>query len=389
MKHFALLVALTVLLSLGAPRAEAAASATFRAERDIVVSSSSPANAYVAGGSVAVTAAVAGDLTVAGGSILLASPVAGDALLFGGTTDLRSAVAGDLRALSGRLELEAPVMGDVVAVAGAFTDTIGSARTMLVIAANATLGGARGPVTVYANNVALGGDYAGDVDVVASGRVALAPGTVIHGSLKYQSPEQVVVGEGATVEGGIEYDGASYLPTAEQTRAIALAGFGVFLLVKVLGLLMLAGLLAGLFPALTEAITERALGGARRPVVLTTLLGFAVLVATPMLLVLLAITFVGIGIALLVGAAYLLLCILAFTYAGIIIGAALARTLFKRTEVYWRDAIVGMLVLSVVWLVPVVGSIIVFLLTAFAAGALSRLFFAQAFPHDDHRDELL
>ena len=50
----------------------------------------------------------------------------------------------------------------------------------------------------------------------------------------------------ATVAGGVEYTDASYLPDAGTSRVLALVSIGFFLFVRILGALILAGLLAGL-----------------------------------------------------------------------------------------------------------------------------------------------
>jgi hypothetical protein len=159
--------------------------------------------------------------------------------------------------------------------------------------------------------------------------------------------------------------------------------------VRILGALILAGLLAGLFPRLAEMVSKRVYTGSLRSILLTLLLGFAVISATPILLFVLAITFVGIGISILVSIAYVLLVVLSLMYAGILLGSVIANSYTDREEVLWRDGLFGMLILSLVMLIPIVGPIIVFLLTIFSAGALLLIFFNFAFPHGKETPELL
>jgi hypothetical protein len=98
------------------------------------------------------------------------------------------------------------------------------------------------------------------------------------------------------------------------------------------------------------------------------LLGFAVIVATPVFILLLVFSFVGIGLALLIGAAYLLLILLAYIYACVLAGAALARGVFKRSLVTWKVAILGALTLQLIGVIPVIGSIVIFILCAASLG---------------------
>ena len=225
--------------------------------------------------------------------------------------------------------------------------------------------------------------------VVAIGRLSLAPGTTIHGKLIYEAPEEASIPSSVSVLGGIEYTSASYLPDAGTSRLLALVSIGFFLFARILGALILAGLLAGLFPRLAEAVAERAHAERLRSILLTMLLGFGILVATPILILLLALTLVGIGLAFLLLIVYALLALLAVLYAGILLGAIFARRFRKREVVLWRDGIFGMLALSLIALLPYVGLFVVLIFTLFSAGALLLIFFHFAFPHEDLTPELL
>lgn len=373
-----------MLLGLFAPVAVFAAPSSFEGARSLLAASSSPGNAYVAGATVTVTAPTGGDLTALGGSVTLAADVKGDALLAAGSVSSRAPVSGDLRVVGGSVSIDEAVGGDIAAAGFSVHDAARAGGSVFIAAADASLTvGAHGPVTVYSNSVTLGGTFDGDVDVVSSGRVTLLASTTIAGKLTYDAPEAAIIPASADIRGGVAYTNASYLPAARTSRTLALASIGIFLLARILGALILAGLLAGLFPRLSEAVTERAWAGRTRTVLLTMLLGFAALVATPILLVLLALTFIGLGISILLFITYCLLAILSFMYAGIMLGALIARRFEKRASVRWRDGVLGMLLLSIVALVPVIGTLALFLLMAFAAGALILLFFQFAFPHED------
>lgn len=380
-----------MLIALCMPAAALAANdATFSSARTLLASSSSPGNAYVAGASATITGATEGDLTAVGGSVTLAAPVIGDALLLGGSLSSRASIDGDLRAIGGSISVESPVRGDFVATGFSVSDSAPVSGSVFIAAAEAQLlDGAKGPVIIYGNNVALSGTFGGDVKVVASGRVTLAASTTIAGSLSYESSEPAVIPDSVVIAGGVHYTSASYLPSAGASKALAFASIGIFLFARILGTLILAGLLAGLFPGLARAVARRASAGRVRTTLLTMLLGFAALVATPILLLLLALTFIGIGIAALLFILYLLLVFLAFMYAGILLGSFVARRFEQRETVFWRDGVLGMFLLSIISLLPLVGTLVAFLLMMFAAGALLLLFFQFAFPHEEGPDRLV
>ena len=103
---------------------------------------------------------------------------------------------------------------------------------------------------------------------------------------------------------------------------------------------------------------------------------------------LLALTFVGVGLALLLLIAYAFIMLLSLIYAGILLGSLLARRYAHRDSVLWHDGVLGMLALSLLALVPYVGPFIILFFTTFSAGALLLIFFRFAFPHEERTSKL-
>ncbi len=385
-----ILIILIVALLLPTSSYAARSPASFSSARSLIVASSSQGNAYFAGVSVVSTAMVSGDLSAIGGSIVVAAPVSGDELLLAGSIHSRARVGGDFRAVGGNITIEEAIAGDIIAFGYSVNDSSRVGGNVFIIAANTTIAnGASGPVAIYGNNILLSGDFANNVDIVAIGRVALAASTTIAGTLSYQAPEPAIIPESAVILGGVEYTNASYLPDAGTSRILAFVSIGFFLFVRIVGALILTGLLAGLFPRLAETMTERAYTARPSRILLTVLLGFAVFVVTPVLFLILALTFVGIGLALILFISYLFITLLSLAYAGILLGSLFARRYMKRETVLWHDGVFGMLALSLTALIPYVGVFIVLALATFSAGALLLIFFRFAFPHEDSTPELL
>lgn len=372
-------------LSASAARTVAPAPASFSAGSSLVATSSAPGNSYAIGTSVVLTAPVMGDFLAFGGSVITASPVTGDDLILAGSISSRSSVAGDFRALGWTVDISEPIAGDLVAGGFSVHDASRAGGSVFIVAANTTLSdGALGPVTIYGNNIALVGDFAGDVTVFAGGRLSLAPGATIRGKLSYEAPDLAAIPSSAKIIGGVTYTNVSYLPDLPTSRILAFLSIGFFLIARIVGALILAGLLAGLFPAFAEVVTNRVSKSRLRGSLLALLLGFAMFVAAPIVIVLLLLTLVGSGLALLLLILYALLLLLSFVYAGIATGAMLARRFAKREIVLWHDGVIGMFLLSLVALIPFVGVVLVFLLTLLSAGTLLQIFFRFAFPHDEY-----
>lgn len=374
----------TLLLALLLVPAGFSLAATFTGDQTVTLSETPPDNAYLAGTSVTVTAPLPADLFAAGANVSIYAPVQGDTLAVAGTIISDKAVEGDFRALGGSVTMQGDVLGDV-AVLGGTVVVGGKAKNIYVAGGSVTLsGGAAGPVTVYGADVTLSGNYDGDVTIVASDKLTIQEGTHIKGSLRYNAPQQIVIPTTAVIVGATTYTGSySYVPTNEEARTYAVAGAGIFFIVRALGAMIVAGLLLGLFPTFATNVSERALAYKRRRTYLLALLGFGLLVATPILVLLLLVSFVGAGLALLLGALYLLLAVLAYVYAGIIVGAKLRMYFFSRIKgnkrLSWRDGVIGMLAFYLVGMIPYVGSTLTVILISLALGVITSLCYQFAF----------
>lgn len=361
------------LALLAAPSALAAAATE-------QVSAGAASTTYLAGADIGISAPLPADVLALAGHLRAAAPIAGDALFAAGTIILAAPVSGDVRAAAGRLVIEGDVSGEVAALAGALTMT-GKAGAVRAAAGSAALrGGADGPVTIYGGSVYLSGEFTGDVYIVASDTVTLGEGTRIQGVLEYNAPQEAGIPASAEIGGGVRYTGSSsFLPTAEEARTLAIAGVGVFFLVRLAAAALAAGLLIGLFPALARSVVREAVGGSTRRFALLALLGAAILAATPLLMLLLTASFVGIGIAALIGSAFLLLILVSYLYAAALAGALLSGLIMKRRSVSWKSAMLGMGALYLAGLIPVLGFLAAFVLLAAAFGALVAVAYRAAF----------
>ncbi|MDB5237546.1 MAG: hypothetical protein JWL88_648 [Parcubacteria group bacterium] len=350
-----------------------ASAATFAEKKTLVLSAAPPDNTYLAGASVTVSAPLPADLSAAGGTVTTYSPIGGDALIAGGTVKLEEAIAGDVRVIGGRIMVDAPVAGDVV-IGGATISVSAPARDMRLFGVNVqATGGAHGPVTIYGADVALSGEYDGDVEVIASDHFTIGPNTHIHGALKYNAPQQADIPASSNVDGQVVYTGSyAYVPTNAEAQKFAIAGAGVFFIVRALAVMIAAGLLAGLFPQFSEALAVRVLTRRYARTSLFALLGFGILIATPVLILLLTVSFVGGGLALLLGPAYVLLLFLSYIYSGILAGGLLRHTAAKRsaTLISWKDAIAGMFAFFVLASIPYVGGFITLVSMCLMLGAI-------------------
>jgi cytoskeletal protein CcmA (bactofilin family) len=320
---------------------------------------------YMAGPHLHVDNEVSGDLIAAAGTLALARPVGRDAMLAGGTLDVRAPVGDDLRAAGGSVTVSAAVGDDAIVAGGrvhlASTGTVGG-RAWLAGREVVIDGRIAGELRAAGGTLALAGAVGGDVELAAE-TIELRPGAHIAGNLVYRSPNQARIAPGARVDGDVRQialEAPSVGPAVHAAgRVLALAALAITGIVLYL-----------LFPrfALAAARTLRAtpwraLG-----------LGFASLVAVPVLAVLLLASVVGIPLALALLAAYLILLLAGFL-VGVLSLGELGLSHLAPTRSHSRAGLVAALILAlaVLWLlrqIPVLGGLLTFLILLFGTGAL-------------------
>lgn len=355
-------------------------ASTFQASETVTVAEPPAGASYLAGVDVRVATTLPSDLLSVAGTLHTNAPVIGDINAAAGSATFSATTTGALRALGGAIRIDGDVGGEVVALGTSIIVT-GHIKDIHAAGTNIDIrNGADGAVALYGGTVTLAGDFSKDVRVVASDRIIIAPGTHIKGSFEYNAPQEVEAPASAIIDGGVHYIGSSsFLPSASEARTFAIAGVGLFFLVRLVAAILAAGLIAGLFPVLANEVAEEALGTSVKHAVVLALIGFIAIIATPLATILLIASFVGIGIAALVGAAYLLLLLLAYVYAATLAGAAIMRTVFKRRDVPWKAAVVGMVALFLIGLVPAAGFLVTFVLSLIALGTLLKIFYRFAF----------
>ncbi len=370
---------LGILVALVALAPSGAEAATLLGSRTLVVSEPTAENLYLLGTDVTVAASLQGDLLGVGGMVSILAPVQGDVLIVGGTVTVRKPVQSDVRIVGGEVVLDGDVGGDLM-IAGGNVTASSSAKDTHIVGGNVRISGSGGRVTIYGADVYLSGTLRGDVTVVASDKIFVLEGTRIEGTLKYDAPQEVAVPANVVVTNGVVYTGSSaFLPTNEEAKRFAVVGSGVLFVTRIIAVVIAAGLLVGLFPVLAQMVVSRTLLYTPRRFVLLSLLGFATVIATPVLILFLLVSFVGILLAILVAGLYVILLLLAYLYAGLISGAALSRALFKKDSITWRVAVLGTLALYLVGSVPVIGGLVVAVITSSALGALIVIAYRQSF----------
>lgn len=328
---------------------------------------------FGAGGMLNLTQAIEGDAFLAGGRVAIASEVRGDLVAVGGELSLGGAVGDDLYAAGGNVQLDAIVTGNVRLAGGDVT--VGPAT---VIAGALSLTGGRvqfdGNTHEYlqasGGSVRINGEVHGDAEIRAE-ELVIGPDTRIGGRLVYHGPLEPELPEGAVIAGGIEFHQKNvrrYFEDARPHVHDAVRSVGTFL--WFVGVFVAAALFVTLFPRFA---TDAASAVGRKPVQ-SLGLGLAILVCVPFIAILLLITIIGIPLALLLGALYLLVLFLGWVTTALFVAQRGIDALRPGRTVArgWR-LLALFLALVALWLlrqVPLVGGLIALVALLAGIGAL-------------------
>ena len=321
---------------------------------------------FTTGADVRIGGDIAGDAIAAGGEVTLDGTVHGDTVVAGGQVSLRGSSADDLYAAGGEVRLSGHVTGNA-RIAGGEVDLDRNAA----IDGGASVSGGRvrvdGRVGRYlqiaAGSTRLDGNVAGDVDV-AGGELIVGPATVVEGALTFRGPKPPRVAEGAQIRGGV-----THVPERRLGKNARGALIGVAIL-WLLGWCVVGAVLLALWPGFSRSVSENV----TRRTGLALLVGLAVLIGSPALIVLTGITVIGLPLALLLLAIYLVLFPFGFLASAVAIGDWLLVRMRRGAEIATRHRVLtlfGVLVaLFLLTRIPVLGGLLCLLLLLAGMGSL-------------------
>jgi len=306
----------------------AVSGCSIRSGNDGYVSQRLGSNFVGAGGLLNLTEPVAGDAFVVGGHVSIATEVHGDLLAAGGELSIGGNVGEDLYAAGGNVKLDAIVTGNARIAGGSLA--VGPAT--VVAGALSLTGGhiefdgdAHRHLQASGTYARLNGIVHGDAEVRAQ-QVVIGPDTRIGGRLIVRSARKPTMPQGAVIAGGVEFHeiapGRGAASAGEKARHLARGAVSVLWFAGV----FLAG---ALFLLVFPDFSVRAAQTVGREPLTALALGVAVLVCVPVIALSLIVTLIGIPLALLLCALYLVLLCLGWVTTAQFVGQKVLAVLHR------------------------------------------------------------
>lgn len=300
---------------------------------------------------------VPGDAILAGGNLTFSGATGGDYLGAGGNQAISGRIHGSLRAAGGAIRVAAAVDRNATIAGGKIDlDSVAAIGRSAYLFAGAIQvdGTVHGTLLASGGTVILNGVVGRDVEVAAD-RLRLGPHAQITGNLRYRVPAgNVHIDPGARISGTV-----TALPVSR--------GWGLRHWLWMLGLLLAGAVVVALFPGFMAEAAEIL---PQRPV-LSALVGLGWAILVPLAMILAAVTFVGLPLALLTAAVYAVLVAVGSVPPSVWLGK---RILGARARMGRQGALVNFLVggflLLLVGIIPVVGGLVTAIAGVLGLGTL-------------------
>lgn len=315
---------------------------------------------YGFGRDVSISGPAKEDVYVAGMAVTLNAPIDGDLVVTGGNVQVHGAVKDDVRIIGGDVVIAEPVGGDVVVLGGTLTilSTASVGGDVLFMGGAVNVNGVvKGSVVGMGEDVRIDSQVVGNVRVQTARELTLGNRADVGGYVRYTSPQELNRAQNAVVAGAVQREKVTAPAASESFRFMALV------ILTVLFTALTAFLLARplLVRVADQAATRYGMHG---------LIGFAVVLTTPLLAIILLASVIGfvVGMALLIS--YLPLLLLAWIVAGIMFGTYLQRSLLKKQEISLLTVIFGTIFFNTLVVVPFIGPVVMVACFFIALGAM-------------------
>lgn len=320
---------------------------------------------YVFGRVVNIQGTVRGDLIAFGEQVTISGNVEGDVMSASSKGQISSPVRGSLRAAGSELIVSAPVSEDAMLAAGKLrlTDKSQVGRDLYLASGDASVQApVLGELRAAAGTLTLAAPVGQDAHAEV-GTLQLTEGARIGGDLSYRSDKDAQLAPGAVVAGQVE----RHAPQRSHVRGPYLIAF--FWARWLVGLFALGLLLVFLFPDFARRSTVML----RQQPLPSLGWGAALFVVLPIAAALVFMVGLLIGgwwIGLFILALYGLAMALSIPVVGMLLGRWLLER-FHQTGAHLVVALlVGLVLLSLVRLVPILGGLVLLATVLFGLGAL-------------------
>lgn len=322
-------------------------------------------NLYIGSGNAVVAGDISGDLVIAGGSILVTGNVAEDILAAGGTINLLGAVADDIRIAGGQITIGSTVGGDAL-IGGGQVQIVSGSRINgdLIITGGRVVvdGEVKGAIKIFGGEVDLNNALASSVEVSA-GQLRLGEGATIAGDVYYRGEKEAIMAEGAVIRGKYTFEQIDFGRKGMATRSL----FEGFRAMRFGLTLVTALILFWLAREKMQLLVNRIFGNFPRELLRGVITG----ITLPIVSVIAMLTLVGIPLGIMGLLVYTLIAMLSCLMSGVVLGVWIKKVILRKgDELSWISVAGGVVAITLLGLIPVIGWLVSMIIVLATSGAM-------------------
>jgi cytoskeletal protein CcmA (bactofilin family) len=302
-------------------------------------------------GNVRIYGEVKGSAHIVGSNVKITGDVSKDVYIIGGDVEIGGNVSGMTNVLGGNIDLSG-TFGGKLNTAGATVELVGTFS---------------GPVNAAAADIIASGEFLENVKLVSE-NLTLSSGASFAKDLSIKAKESTIE-EDVVISGKLnEITGEEALEKAREASGAGIAAALIFWFITLVGIIIVGLVLHALFPAFVKEVTS----SVYKDVIWNLGMGVLVLLLTPLAILILCATVVGIPLGLLLSIAYGV-----GLYLGkLFVAAATGAFLFsyygkkKREAPFWLSLVVGVLIVYLLLLIPILDVFIALIVYILGLGTL-------------------
>lgn len=327
-------------------------------------------NAYLIGGDPKILGTVDSDVFAIGGSVESSGQVNGDLLILGGDLNIKSNVLGDVRVVGGNVNIENNVSGDLVVI-GSNVNINESAKIsgdIILIGGTVNLKNDNDKhVRIIAGTVFVSGKIMNSANIT-SDKIHFLEDSVVSGNVSYFSPRQAVVEDGAKVDGTVSFNKVDSIRQNGIVKHTVVSFLNFWMLFRFITTLILTFILVYVFKTFSQNVALQSIKSFWK----SFFVGLLTFIFVPVIVIILLISLILVPVAVLIAMIQVGIFIISNAVAGIALGALLKKVFAKKSflEVSFQTATIGVVVLTLLQFVPVVGDLTRYLFITAAFGSV-------------------
>lgn len=301
---------------------------------------------------------VDGDVFLLGGEVTVNATISGDLIVLAGQADIRGTIDGDLRVTAGQLDVGAIVNDDASLASG-----------QIKLNSNSII---NNTLTAAAGAISLNGQVVNQAWLIG-GKINILEGAKVGGDLKVFHQSEPIIHPQSKISGDLitkqlESNDFDYQNDFNFKDTKVVKKITTFMVVQKLMALVIEILIGALLIYLAPKLSKTLVKLSQKKPGQTIGWGFLTVVIFPVVFILLLISLIGIPLAVLSVFVFSFSIYLARLLSGLSLGNNLLKD--KKLKPYHSLAL-GMLILSVLKLIPVVGWLVYFIFILNGLGTLA------------------